>query len=649
MARQALRDSTGSSGSEAGEASLSSWGSALLSSQGSGRRSRSDEASWGRPRGSEDAVWHGLRALEALESAEELDCGRLAASYDSLRQAAKAEAVTASAVVTDSAEQLQRASAASRRAEMAVRRCRASVAKAKDAASQTEAERLEAARLANEALAKAVRDVEALPRHEGERPQKSSRGGSMLLKTSATSPPGVEAARKASVAAERARSTERRCADKVKEAYARVGRETSELRAAADAAIAALREQERRELSVADTTFKIQRDVARPRALEALREIARYERGHLEAKLARLDDLDRALERRLEPPARRRPTSQRRARPLVGRALELLRDCLELEYYSKHSNDEARGDEDAIDEHVAALFDEAPRDPLPALAAPRRSPESQRADALRDAAQAAGFDRDGAGRLAGAVLAAGGLPRPLEHRREPPPAARALVAFVEDSGDRAAAVARSLNRQRSKRTAAASLEALEALAFVASRLVEVCCARGDAHTPGVILMLSQTFFVDGAPAEALQPSSEPGTSADDDERRRRVRRVYLKDKLDDDFRLRHDDRLWRACIAEAALNAVASTTVHYRPYWDVVFAADQAEVVADVHRCVHAQLAAFLFAMRDLGAPKDQVRKFALAVAADYQLPCRDRLDLLGPYENDDDDDDQHQKLLADA
>lgn len=631
-ARNALRDEEHASSGGGGESATSGgWSSALTVLSGQARRSRSDESN--RASGqSEEAVWVGLRTLESLETVEELHCSRLAASYESLKLVVKAEVNEAANELAACTERLNKSVSSCRRSEALVRRCRASLAKAKDAATHTEAERLEAARVANEATAKAVRDIEALSRSRDdlEPGERRSRQPGLLAKataatgTSSSSVTAAETARKASAAAERARSVERRCAERVKEAYMRVGRETNELRSSADAAIGAIRDKERCEVSVVEASLKIKRDFARPRALEALREIARYERGHLEAKLALLDELDAALDAANdERPTKPRPSSQRRRAPKVSRALELLHDCLVHDYYSKGDEPPPRGlDEDAIDAHVSALFlgvgEDDGKEQLPPLSAQRTT----RADELRDAASLAGFDADAASRLAASVLATG--PTVVA-----PPAARALLDFVADSRDRAAAVARALNRQRSKQTATASLEALEALAALVTRLVAVCTAAGDAHTPGIVLMLAQTFFVDGHQAPA---------TAEDAERTRRTSRLYLKDKLGDDFVLRTDVRLWRACLDEAALSAVSSTTRHYPPYWDLVFTDKLSDVANDVHRCVHAQLAAFLFAMRDLGAPNRQVRKFAIDISADYQLTCRDRLALLAPYDDEQQD-----------
>lgn len=582
------------------------WGAALSSSSSS---SHKDETSRGhrRNRESEETVWRGIRALEALEAVEELHCSRLSASYESLRLAVKVEAAEASSSISENAEKLSKAVSACRRAEAVVRRCRASLAKAKDAATQSETERAESARLANEATAKAVRDIEALSRsrYTDQRSSSSSSSGSK---------PAELSAKKASAAAERARSLERRRAERVREAYGRVGKETTELRSAADVALKAIREKEKCELAVTENAVKIKTEFAGPRALDALREIVRYERGHLEAQMARLDDLDRILLEEdghahprtiVKTEEEDRPDESSHSRHLVGRSLELLRECLVNDYYSKQS-DEERGDEDLIDAHVSSFFASA------ACSEPSLS--------LRD---------DGEN---------GELP-PLPSFREsgePRHAASALLDFVDESRDRAAAVARSMNRQRSKQTAAASLESLDALAALSTHVVRVCCAHGDAHTPGVVLMLTQTFFfVTNDEDEGRREEQRQRHEEDDEQRERqtRTRRIYLKDRLDDDFQLRYDEKLWRICLKEAALSAVASTTVHYRPYWDVVFTSDENEVAADVHRCVHAQLAAFLFAMKDLGAPKAQVRNFAVSMSNEYQLPSVDRLDLVAPYE----------------
>ncbi|KAJ8605109.1 hypothetical protein CTAYLR_000409 [Chrysophaeum taylorii] len=572
--------------------SPSSLALGLLASRSAFSRVRSDEPAW---QSAGDQAWRALRALEAVETIDELHCVRLCASYEALRSVSRSEAHEASSGVSECCERVGKAVGACKRAEASVRKCRAAVGRAGEAARVADAERVAAAR----ASARARSDFEAL---------------SSPSSSSSKQPGNGEAARKAAAAREKAQLSERRCDERSRDARARVARETFELRTAADAAIRAVREKEATECAATEAALRLRRDFATPRALEALREIARYERGHLEAKLKLVSDLDRILD---ETPAR--PEEHRRREPLAGRALELLQECVAKDYYAHR--DESPSDA-AVDAHVQALFAGGSTQDLPPLAAPGNH-ESKRRDVLRDAAAAAGFDEDSTRRLAAGVL------RDEDRPPERDATAEALIRYVDRSRERAATVAKALNRQRSKSTAVGSIRALEALAALATHVVRACRAAGDGHTPGVILMLTQTFYF------------VEGRTGHDEDVRHRADRVYLKDKLSDDFLLRsNDDAFWRHCLAEAALSAVASTTVGYKPYWDLLFTEVQADVANDVHRAVHAQLAAFLFAMRDLGAAKKDVRAFALAMCAEYQLPWRDRATLLAPYDDDEEEED---------
>lgn len=527
-----------------------------------------------------DRVSRAIAVLEALEALEEDNCHKLKSSYESLRAAARTDAQEAGSAVADSSDRLNRYASNARRAEQAVRRARLAVHKAQEAASVAEDDQAEAARTCAVAAAKAMQEFE-------------------LASNS-------DAARRTSQAADRAQLAERRCQERVRESYARVNRETAELRSAADAAVRAVAEREKCERAAADASLKLVRDFAEPRALEALRELARYERGRIEAKIALLDKLEAVVD---EPPVR--PPLARRKR-CVGRALELLKEARDEAPQPQQSS----AHDAAIDAHLGLLFADSDRlDDVPELPAQQNE---KRRDVLRAAAAAAGFDAEAASKLAAGVLGRRTQSAPLptvDH-----PVSNALVTYVDESRDRAAAVARAMNRQRSKQTAVPSKRALQALAAVANTIIQVCRQTRDDHTPGVVLMLAQTFYLGGPD---------------------RTSRKYLKDYLHDDFL--HDRHFLQSCVAQAARTAVKATTGNYPPYWDIIFSDKQAEVASHVHRAVHAQLAAFCFALHDLGLPNSDVTHFASLMCHDYQLPCQERAVLLAPY-RDEDGEDHHRE-----
>ena len=578
--------------------------------------------------------------LALLEEVYGLDEDKESSSFfERLRQESKIAHLESSTVVHELSERLARQRSSCKRAQFRVSKFRADVKRSSEIEKQLRLERDDAKRASALASERAIAEYHNLTA--------ADRGTAQS-----------EAARRASDAANRAAALEKRASDRLEDASRKARSDVADLTLAADAAVEALYETERCEADVARAVRRLRRQVAAPKLFHSLREIAAAEKSQLLSKLQRLQDLEAFLDDeehldevpfakkkspKVSSPSssspkkdfvvspRKNKKDQEKKKPTkscksmmmldlrkvdeprrVGRALELLREAQQREHLQHPETPEGRG------QKAEDLTQHFPRRLRHMMASePKLEDKTPEDDVYLD-------------KMLHKIFCAL-PPNPDDPLAVDSPflAAAAVMKRIADIQS-ANAVARALNRMRTTSNAKlSSLAALEALGRVCDVVFKACREAGPGkagHTPAVVLMLSQTFYVDGCEEEGWTEVVGSSGAEAEEERRKRTRRVYLKDKLGP---LSFDDGLWEDSMRAAALDAVAATTQHDPPYIDLVFSDRQRDVAASVHQAVQAQLCAFCFSMRDFGAEPLDVANFAVAMARDYQLPKQDRASLL--------------------